>query len=54
MKFIAWHIDKGFFWIRIFGKGFVIKNTKLHPMLFSERYKYVKYIKIKNWIIKKL
>jgi len=42
------------FWFRIFNKGLTIKDTKYHPLLFSERYKYVKGLTIGSWFIKTL
>lgn len=34
--------EKGLFWVRVFGIGFKIKNTAVHPLLFSERNKRAK------------
>lgn len=39
-------------WLRIFGLGFAYKDTRIHPLLFSERNGFVKMIKIGNWNIK--
>jgi len=27
----------GFFWCRVYGYGFVVKDTRIHPLLFSQR-----------------
>lgn len=29
--------SNGYFWMRIFGLGFAIKNIRKHPLLFSQR-----------------
>lgn len=48
---LTYHKTKGMFWIRLFGTGLMVKNIKIHPLLFSQRYGYVKGIKIgKYWI----
>lgn len=52
MRIFSKYQDKGFWWFRIFGWGLHGKNIKLHPMLFSERNRKVKFIKIGNWIFK--
>lgn len=44
------YVTDGLFWVRFFGgNGFHGKNIKKHPLLFSERMGYRKYIKIGNW-----
>lgn len=53
VKLLSYHKSDGFFWFRILGKGLVFKNTNKRELLFSERNKLVKYIKVGKWIIKK-
>ena len=38
-------------WIGIFGAGIKFKDTKIHPLIFSERYGYTKSIKVGRWYI---
>lgn len=33
----SWYRTDGLVWFRIFGKGFHIRDTARHPLLFSER-----------------
>lgn len=40
-----------FGWFRIFGVGLVFKDVLIHPLLFSERNGYKKYLKLGKWII---
>jgi len=54
MNKFCYYSEKGFFWFRIFGYGLVFKNLKTHKMLFSERYKYCKCLKIGNLLIRVL
>ncbi len=37
MKIFQAYYKNQFIWVRIFGYGLKIKNTNLHPLLFSER-----------------
>lgn len=53
MKVFSHYYEPGFYWFRIFGKGFAFKNIKKHRMLFSERNRLEKYILIGNILIKK-
>ncbi len=39
-------------WFRLFGRGFAVKDTTFHPLLFSERNGYVRRIQIGKWSIK--
>ena len=43
---ICWYHIPGFFWIRVFGYGFLIKDPKRYPPLFSERLNYTRYYKL--------
>ena len=45
---------KSWFWIRIFGYGFRFKDTSIHDLTFSERYKKRKDIRIGDWSFKLL
>lgn len=38
-------------WFRLFGKGLKWKDITVHPLIFSERNGYVKYLKIGKWSI---
>ncbi len=51
---IKWHKIDGQFWIRIFGWGIAIKDVNKHPLLFSERNGYVKFIQIGKWVVTRL
>lgn len=35
---LAMHSTRGLGWFRIFGFGLHWKDTRIHPLLFSERY----------------
>jgi len=41
-------------WFRLFGAGFLWKNTCKCNLLFSERNKFVKGIRIGKWYIRKI
>jgi hypothetical protein len=51
MRVFSGYRSKGFFWFRIFGYGFTIKNNKHTPLTFSQRFGYRKYLKIGDWVI---
>lgn len=52
MKIVSYNNGRGgIFWIRFFGVGFSIKNTKIAPLRFSERNGYTKSIRIGNFFI---
>jgi len=36
-------------WFRLFGRGIAWKNTRYHPLLFSQRNGYEKYFMIFGW-----
>ena len=46
--------ERGLFWFRIFGRGLVVKDVRLHPLLFSERHGYQRMIRIGPWVIRYL
>lgn len=54
MKIFSCFNTKGIFWFRLLGYGLVIKDIRIYPLLFSERNKYIHYLKIKNILIKSL
>jgi hypothetical protein len=54
MRFWASYREKGFMWFRIFGYGLTIKDTHLFCKLFSERYRFSKFIMIGKWLIRGL
>jgi len=41
---------KGIWWFRILGVGLSGKDTRLHPLLFSERNGYQKGLRLGNWM----
>lgn len=47
-KRIYWYNNDGFFWIRVYGYGFYLKDTRKHGASFSERNGY-EGIKIRHW-----
>jgi hypothetical protein len=42
VKVLVWNYHPGHFWVRVLGKGLVIKDTRRWPLLFSERYGYTR------------
>lgn len=49
LKIIQIHKSKGFFWIRMFGVGFNIKNVRIHGLLFCERTGKIRYLRFGNY-----
>ena len=41
----------GLFWFRVFGQGLIIKNVRINPLLFSQRYNKRLCIKIGDYFI---
>jgi hypothetical protein len=37
MRAVQWYSARGVFWFRVFGWGLHIKDTAIHPLVFSER-----------------
>ena len=37
MRPMEWCRGRGVFWFRVFGWGLHIKDTSIHPLVFSER-----------------
>jgi hypothetical protein len=54
MSIITYNKGKGIFWIRFFGIGFIVKNTNIVPLIFSERNGYNKSIKVGKFYIRYL
>jgi hypothetical protein len=52
MKIFSGFKSKSIFWFRIFGYGLCFKNTRIYPLLFSERNGYVKVLKIGKWNVR--
>lgn len=51
MRILTYNKTKGHFWFRLFGRGLLIKNIMIYPLLFSQRNGYTKGILIgKYWI----
>ena len=40
---VVWCYGNGMFWLRIFGKGFHIRDTSKEPLRFSERNGYFQF-----------
>ena len=51
---LYYYCGRGMFWFRIFGKGLHFRNINKHPLVFSERNGYTKYLLIGNIVIKVL
>lgn len=51
MKILSYNIGGGIFWVRFFGVGFLIKNTKIAPLRFSERNGYTNSIRLGSYYI---
>ena len=49
--FLQAHYSDGFFWVRVFGVGFVVKDETKHKPLFSERNKIRKSWRIGKWAL---
>jgi hypothetical protein len=54
MKILSYNNGGGIFWIRFFGIGFIVKNTNIVPLIFSERNGYTKSIKVGKFYIRYL
>lgn len=54
MWFISAQFVKTGGWLRIFGRGFAVKDTNKVPLLFSERNGHIKTIRIGKWSFKYL
>ena len=51
MKSICGYYDNGIGWFRIFGYGLKFKDSNRHSLLFSERYRYTKWLRKGHWYI---
>ena len=49
---MGYYYTDGLFWFRLFGVGFLVKNTKKHTLLFSERNKLVNMLIFGNYAIR--
>lgn len=54
LSIIALNISNGRSWIRLFGYGFSVKNTRKHSELFSERNNYSKVLRVGRYLFKYL
>lgn len=46
-----WFAGRRLFWVRLrYGIGISVRDVSVHPLGFSERYGYKKFIKINKWI----
>jgi hypothetical protein len=50
-QFISGYSCMGLRWFRIFGFGVSWKDTRIHPLAFSERYGYQKGLRLGHWQI---
>jgi hypothetical protein len=50
LKVLCGVFSKSIFWVRVFGVGISGKNTVIHPLLFSQRNGYEKYLRIGEWV----
>lgn len=50
----AYDYGDGYLWIRLIGRGILIKDTSKHPLLFSERHGYARGAIIGKWYFKLL
>jgi hypothetical protein len=48
---LSFYYNNRFGWIRLFGIGVKWKDFSIHPLIFSERHNFEKYLKLGNWII---
>ena len=44
--------ENGLLWFRIFGSGLEVKNVRKRPLLFSERNKITRHLRLRDWLIK--
>lgn len=51
-KYIIGTKCKGLWWLRICGYGVHYKNTRHHPLVYSERHAKTKMLKIRNHVFK--
>lgn len=51
MKMLAFYSKNGMFWVRLFGYGLYIKNTRQQPLSFSERQKLTLTIRLFGYVI---
>lgn len=51
MRLLQAHRYEGGWWFRIFGIGLYAKDIRRHPLLFSERNGYRRYIRLGAWVI---
>jgi hypothetical protein len=50
LKVLCGVFSKSIFWVRVFGVGISGKNTVTHPLLFSQRNGYKKYLRVGEWV----
>lgn len=53
-EILSLSLRRGSFWIRVFGRGFSVRNTKRYGLIFSERGGHEKYFMIGKWCFKYL
>lgn len=51
VRVFSYYYHNRFGWFRIFGRGLKWKDTSMHPLIFSERYGYAKFMRIGKWIV---
>lgn len=53
-RVLAYYNGDKMFWFRIYGIGLCFRNINNHPLRFSERLGYTKYLRIGNIVIEYL
>ena len=53
-KIVHGYIGNGAFWIRVFGYGFLFKDTAINPLMFSERNGYRQGVFIGRFFLRSL
>ncbi len=54
MKPLTYNRDPGRFWVRLFGRGVLVKDMRRHRLLFSERYGYYRGFRVGPFLVRYL
>jgi len=52
MRSVQVYREPGLWWVRVFGFGVAGKDTRRHPLLFSERHGYTRTVRLGAWLFK--
>lgn len=52
--FVCWHRSAGFLWVRLLGWGFLVKDTRQHRLLFSERMGLERFWRLGRYLVRGL